>query len=122
MLVHATSAQIALAEWLVSEMDKTAAPPPGPVAAVQPYRNERGQDEVVRVFSLAYAETPRTLQELTNLIRSMSDMQRVFPYNALKLLVTRGTADQMAMAEWLVRQLDRSPGPPATDPGTRDIR
>ena len=120
--VHGTSAQIALAEWLVSEMDKTAAPPPGPVAAVQPYRNERGQDEVVRVFSLAYAETPQNLQELTNLLRSISNMQRVFPYNELKLLVARGTAEQMALADWLLQQLDRPPGQPAPDAGTREIR
>src|ERR1022692_4492928 len=80
MSVHGTSAQIALAEWLLSEMDRPVAPTPSPVPAIQPYRNERGQDEVVRVFSLAYAVSPVNLQQLTNLLRSTSDMQRMFSY------------------------------------------
>jgi type II secretory pathway component GspD/PulD (secretin) len=118
--VHGTSAQIALAEWLVSELDQPAAA--GPAPATHPYTNGRGQDEVVRVFSLAYAQTPVELQELTNLLRSMSDMQRVFPYNSLKLLVARGSADQIALADWLVQQLDRPLVTPTPDTGTREIQ
>jgi malonyl CoA-acyl carrier protein transacylase len=76
----------------------------------------------VRVFSLAYVQTPVELQELTNLVRSMSDMQRVFPYNSLKLLVARGSADQIGLAEWLVRQLDRPLVTPAPDTGTHEIQ
>ncbi|MCX6632638.1 MAG: hypothetical protein NTW28_33965, partial [Candidatus Solibacter sp.] len=68
--VHGNSAQLALAEWLLSEMDRTEARPQAAVAAIHPYRNERGQDEVVRVFSLAHALSPVNVQELTNLIRS----------------------------------------------------
>lgn len=122
MSVQGTSAQLALVEWLLSDMDRPAAPPPSPVPAIHPYTNERGQEEVVRVFSLAYAVSPVNLQELTNVLRSVSEMQRVFPYNALKLLVVRGSAGQMALADWLVEQLDRPPGPPSQDPGTREIR
>jgi hypothetical protein len=118
--VHGTSAQIALAEWLVSELDQPAAAGPAPVT--HPYTNGRGQDEVVRVFSLAYVETPVELQELINLVRSMSDMQRVFPYNSLKLLVARGSADQIGLTDWLVRQLDRPLITPAPDTGTREIQ
>ncbi|MCX6632639.1 MAG: hypothetical protein NTW28_33970, partial [Candidatus Solibacter sp.] len=54
--------------------------------------------------------------------RSTTDMQRVFPYNSLKLLVARGSAEQIAVADWLITQLDRPPGPPVQDAGTRDIR
>ena len=118
--VHGTSAQIALAGWLVSELDQPAAA--GPAPATHPYTNGRGQDEVVRVFSLAYVQTPAELQELINLVRSMSDMQRVFPYNSLKLLVARGSADQIALADWLVQQLDRPLVTPAPDTGTREIQ
>ena len=120
--VHGTSAQIALVEWLLSEMDRPATVAPSPAPAVHPNGNNRGVDQVVRVFSLAYAETPLSLQELTNLLRSLISMQRVFPYNALKLLVASGSADQMAVAEWLVQQVDRPPGPPVRDAGTRDIQ
>lgn len=122
LAVHGTSAQIALVEWIMSEMDKPAGTPPSPVPAIHPNGNDRGVDQVVRVFSLTHAETPLNLQQLTNLLRSLTNMQRVFPYNALKLLVASGSADQMALADWLVQQLDRPPGPPVQDPGTRDLR
>ncbi len=52
----------------------------------------------------------------------MSDMQRVFPHNSLKLLVARGSADQIALADWLVQQLDRPLVTPAPDTGTREIQ
>jgi hypothetical protein len=118
--VHGTSAQIALAGWLVSELDQPAAA--GPVQSTHPYTNGRGQDGVVRVFSLAYVQTLAELQELINLVRSMSDMQRVFPYNSLKLLVARGSADQIALADWLVQQLDHPVVTPAPETGTREIQ
>jgi hypothetical protein len=118
--VHGTGAQITLAEWLVSELDQPVAA--GPAPATHPYANDRGQGEVVRVFSLTYVQTPAELQELINLVRSMSDMQRVFPYNSLKLLVARGSVDQIALADWLVRQLDRPLSTPALDTVTREIQ
>jgi type II secretory pathway component GspD/PulD (secretin) len=119
--VQGTAEQVALVEWMLAELDRTPASLPGTVPAMHPFRDERGVDQVVRVFSLAYAVSPLSLQELTNTVRSISDMQRVFPYNSLKLLVMRGTAEQMAMAEWLVQQLDVPPGSPPVDTGTRDI-
>src|SRR4051794_36455891 len=70
LTVHGNTAQLALADWLISELDRTAAPPPP--SAVQPYRNDRGQPEEVRVFNLLHANTPVQLQELTNVIRSLS--------------------------------------------------
>jgi type II secretory pathway component GspD/PulD (secretin) len=118
--VHGTSAQIALAEWLLSELEQPAAS--GTAPATHPYTNARGQEEVVRVFSLGYLQTPAELQQLINLVRSMSDMQRVFPYNSLKLLVARGSADQIALADWLIRQLDHPAVTPAPDTGTREIQ
>jgi type II secretory pathway component GspD/PulD (secretin) len=119
--VQGNPEQIALVEWMLSELDRPAAALPGTVPAIHPYRDERGVDQVVRVFGMAYAVSPLSLQELTNMVRSISDMQRVFPYNSLKLLVMRGSADQMAMAEWLLQQFDRPPGSPPVDTGTRDI-
>lgn len=122
LTLRGNATQLALAEWLVSEMDRTQTMASGGTPTVQPYRDERGQDQVIRVFSLSHATTPLQLMELTNLVRSISDMQRVFPYNALHVLVMRGTADQMGMAEWLVQQLDRPAGSPPTDGGTRDMK
>jgi len=121
LTVQGTPEQIALVEWMLSELDRPAAALPSPVPAIHPYRDERGVDQVVRVFGMAYAVSPVSLQELTNMVRSITDMQRVFPYNSLKLLVMRGEAEQMAMADWLIQQLDRPPGSAPVDSGTREI-
>jgi type II secretory pathway component GspD/PulD (secretin) len=120
--VHDAPERVAAVEWLIAQLDRTAGVAPGPAPAVHPNGSNRGMDQVVRVFSLAHTETPIQLQELTNLIRSISDMQRVFPYGAQKMVVASGSVDQMAVAEWLVQQLDLAPGSPAPNAGTREIQ
>ena len=118
LTVPGNAEQLAIADWVVSEVDRDT---PSGTLTTQPFHDDRGRAEVVRIFALAHVNTPQQLQELTNLIRSISDLQRVFPYNALHQLVARGSAGQIAMADWLIQQLDREPGTPAPDAGTRDI-
>ena len=116
--LQGNSTQFALAEWVISEMDRDA---PSGTANTQSYRDPRGRVDVVRLFALKHVTTPLQMQELTNLVRSISDIQRVFPYNALHQLVVRSSAEQMAIAEWLIQQLDRPPDTPAPDAGSRDM-
>jgi hypothetical protein len=91
--------QIAVAEWLVAELDR---PAPG-----QP-REFRfgGDDPVIRVFYLRHAVTTEDVQEVATVIRSAGNIRRAFVYNTLKALTLRGTAEQMAFAEWLINSLD----------------
>ena len=116
--LQGNSTQFALAEWVISEMDRST---PSGTLSVQSYRDQGGRVDVVRLFPLAHATTPLQMMEMTNLVRSISDLQRVFPYNSLHMLAVRGSAPQMAIAEWLIQQLDRAAGTPAPDAGTRDI-
>lgn len=95
--------QIALAEWLVSQSD-VAGPTPGAPTQVRQFPDPRSPE--IRVVHLAHTKTALGIQELTNAVRTIADMNRVFPVNTPAILVMRGTADQVAVGEWLLGQLD----------------
>lgn len=65
------------------------------------------EDDVVRVFYVSNATTVQEFQEVATAIRSVTEIRRVFTYNAQKALVVRGTVDQVALAEKLLQDLDK---------------
>ena len=65
------------------------------------------EDYVVKVFYIKNATTVQELQELSTTIRSVTEIRRAFTYNAQWAILVRGTADQVAMAEKLVQDLDK---------------
>ncbi|MEK7405208.1 MAG: hypothetical protein AAB225_08880 [Acidobacteriota bacterium] len=111
VVVRATANQIGMAEWLLSELDKPAGLRPvaqqGQSPAKHEYRVPGATDDVLRVFYLRHARTAQDLQDIATLIRATADIRRVFTSSARTAVVSRGTASQIGMAEWLVDQLDR---------------
>lgn len=105
------AAQMALVEWLVSQMDQPAAP-----GARSEYRPSGGADDVVRIFYPAHTGSPQGLQEIATDVRSIGNIRRLFTYDQSAALIARGTAAEMALAEWLVKQLDASAPPRTADP------
>lgn len=104
LILRGTTDQIALADWLVSELDQSAH-----TSAVHEYRMTGGfirGDSDVRVFYLAHASTPQDFQEVATAVRSVAQIRRVFTYNAPRAMVVRGQPEQIALADWLVNQLD----------------
>jgi hypothetical protein len=101
LTVHATASQIAMAEWLFNELDSPLARP----AVPHEYRTPGTGDDVVRVFYVITAPTVQDFQEVSTLVRTISDMRRVFTYNGRYALAARGTAAQIGLAEWLVKEL-----------------
>jgi hypothetical protein len=106
--VHATAPQIAMAEWLFNELDSPIAQP----AVPHEYRTPGTSDDVVRVFYVITAPTVQDFQEVSTLVRTITDMRRVFTYNGRNALVARGTDAQIGLAEWLVKEL--VPEPPSS--------
>jgi len=100
--VHASPGQIAMAEWLFNELDSPAAEPSVP----HEYRAPGSTDDVVRVFYVTTAATIQDFQEVSTLVRTISDTRRVFTYNGRKALVIRGTDAQIGLAEWLLKELE----------------
>jgi hypothetical protein len=120
LALHGTAEQIALAGWLVAQLDQPAGVTSSPASLEYKGLTEsdgdgRGhptENGIARIFYLAHAATVQDFQETANAIRTVTEIRRVFTYNDGRAMVVRGTPDQMAMAEWLVKQLDQpKPGP-----------
>ncbi|MBI3681762.1 MAG: hypothetical protein HY235_15380 [Acidobacteria bacterium] len=107
LALRGTASQIALAEWLFFELDWD------PQALAQQSQNSARHeyrlsgDDVVRVFYLTHTATVQDLQEVATLVRAMTEVRRLFTYNAPRAVVLRGTASQIALAEWLFFELDK---------------
>jgi hypothetical protein len=101
LVVRDTAAQIQLAEWLVKELDQPAAP------SSHEYRIPGGKDDVVHVLYLAQTGSVQAFQKAATQIRTATQMNRVFTCNTPKALAVRGTADQIAMAERMAKELDK---------------
>jgi hypothetical protein len=100
--IRGTSSQTAMAMWLVNQLDQTVGTPsPGPNDYTL------SSEDVAHVFNLINPRVPMETQEMVTLVRSVADLQRIFIYNARKAIVVRTSPDRMALAAWLVKQLDR---------------
>ncbi len=104
VVVRGTAVQLALAEWLFNEMDQ---PAPQIQNSTHAYPGSVNSNEAVRVFHLANIGTVQNLQEVVTLVRSTSDIRRMFTYNTPRAVAARGPAAQMALAEWLFTELDK---------------
>ncbi len=109
--LRGTPQQIAMAEWLVQELDR----PQDRTTSAAEYPGSASGDNVVKVFRLAHAESPQALQEIATTLRSVGDISRVFVCTAPSAIAVRGAADRTALAAWLVGELDRPAGPSASD-------
>src|ERR1022692_3035067 len=108
--------QVKAAGWLIGVLDQPpgvqpgGAPPPDYRLPQEDWSYTRGAELVVRVAPLTTIDTPQAIQGMVNTVRSIVDMQRCFPLNARRVLVMRGNDEQMALAAWLLQQLDGPPG------------
>ena len=114
LAVRGTTGQIALAEWLSKELDQ---PPRQQTEAQQAqrtgsheYRLAGGGEDLVRVSRLTHPAGPRELQEIATVVRSTADIRWLFIYNAAGMITVRGTAVKLALAEWLINELDQPAG------------
>jgi hypothetical protein len=100
--VRGNNQQITLAAWLVGQLNQ-----PANVAAPAPHEYKLPGDDMARVFELTNPQTPQQLQEIATLIRSIGDIHRLFVCNDRRAVALRGTAEQLALAAWLVSELDK---------------
>ena len=65
------------------------------------------EDFVVKVFYIKNATTVQELQEIATSVRSIAEIRRAFTYNSMNAILVRDTADKVALAEKLIRDLDK---------------
>jgi len=99
-----TSQQFSVATWLIGQLNW-----PKDVPTPRPLDLELSDGETLRIFELTHVPAPPdgALIELYNLVRTVADVPRVFPYSERNILMIRERADKMALAAWLVNELDR---------------
>jgi hypothetical protein len=111
--VRGHQGQITLSAWLVDQLDQPeGTPAPEPRELQVP-----GDKLVARVFELTNVQTQAQLQEISTLIRSTADVMRMFIINNRRAVAMRAEPERVALAAWLIKQLDL-PVPPA-DPTPR---
>jgi hypothetical protein len=116
ILARGTPAQAELASWLVGELDQ-------PAGSLKPGRRDHPfpsdpRSNFVQLYVLANTAHPSAIQQIVNGTRSIADIQRCFPYNSRRVLLMRGSAQQILLADWVLDQLDRPAGTAvAANPG-----
>jgi general secretion pathway protein D len=78
------------------------------IAADTPAKRKELEQSVIRTFYLTNLSQPNELQDLVNILRTLLDTQRLQQFPSQQAVVVRGTPDQIAMAEKLIEDLDKS--------------
>jgi uncharacterized MnhB-related membrane protein len=106
LVVRGPAVQIALAQYLIGSFDVA----PGSVTTSQefPYvaPPPNHGPEVVRVFYLKNSPTPQAVQEILTILRVVAVIEKVFNYTPLTAMAVRGSASDLAAAEFLIQSLD----------------
>jgi general secretion pathway protein D len=66
------------------------------------------EEQVVRTFYLANTLLPQDLNEIVTGLRQLLDLHRVQPVNSLNAIMIRDTPDKIALAEKLIRDIDKA--------------
>jgi general secretion pathway protein D len=78
------------------------------VATDNPAKRKDLEESVVKTFYLTNLSQPTELQDIVNTMRQILEINRVQPLPTEGAIVVRGTPDQIALAQKLVGDLDKS--------------
>lgn len=103
LLLHGTGSQVALGEWLFTNLDRSRSPN----GAKREFQASNNADDIVRIFYLTNPQVPQGVQEIATAVRSLADIPRLFTYNELRAIAMRGTSEQVKLAEFLFAEMDK---------------
>lgn len=109
--------EVAFSKWIIDQLDRPE--PAKPESGTREFTvggpDYRGLGHGARVNFLASMTEPRQISELLTALRTVADVHKVFLFSASHALVMRAGDTDLALAEWLIQQLDlpsqQSPGP-----------
>lgn len=113
LVVRSDARAVALFAWLLDRVDVPAAGTPGAVGAKSsetyqydtPYDRDNDRDNLIRVFYLPTVATVQDFQQIATNIRNATKIRRVYTYNQPRAVALRGTIDQLAQAELIIKQI-----------------
>jgi hypothetical protein len=94
------------AEWIFHQVYPPAGQTPTAVSPDYPM-SDAGRDEVVRVYRLDPGTSNAALTGMVTAIRTVADVQRLFPLESQKALIMRAPAANVAVADWLIQELGK---------------
>jgi len=100
---HGPVEKLVAADWLFQQLDQ----PGGAAGSGAPaeYKMFGDRGEGIAVIPLSPAATGADITAAVTAIRTVVDLQRLFPFEAHKAIVCRGTPEKIAAAEWMVNQV-----------------
>ena len=78
------------------------------VAADNPAKRKEVEQSIIKTFYLSNLSQPTELQDVVNALRQILEIARIQPLPSEGAIVVRGSPDQIALAEKLVSDLDKS--------------
>ena len=109
IVARASAAKMNAADWLIQQAIKPAGDAVTESSAFDAEEARQGP-EVIRVFHLKAGTSNASLTSLVTAIRTIADVQRLFPYESTAGVLMRGPVDKVAAAEWLVNELGTPSG------------
>jgi hypothetical protein len=102
--------QLAIAEWIVKELDGTEGElaQPGPRRAPQQRQLAAG-GKLVDIVYLDSAAKPMEIQEVITTLRQVADVNHIFDYSPRAAIVFQAPPEQVRLAEWLVSTIEKTP-------------
>lgn len=95
--------QIAIADWLFSKLDGPGTLPAG----THEYHIAGSRDDTLRLYRVMNAASVQEFQEIATMIRTIADIRYAYTLNAPRIVGLRANAGQIAMAEWLLQEVDQ---------------
>ncbi len=65
------------------------------------------EDEVTKIFYLRNIATNPEMTAIVTAVRTVADLQRLFPFEGQWAIIAKGTADKVALAEKIIHDLDK---------------
>ena len=78
------------------------------VAADTTTKRKEIEQQVLRTFYLSNLSSSTELQDVSNVLRTVLEMQRLTPLPSQNAIVVRGSVDQVALAEKVINDLDKA--------------
>lgn len=97
--MRGTREQVAVMEWL---MDFVDSPDKGP----QEMRVS-GEEDVIRMFRPTHRKAPKGLYDMTNQVRTIARVRRIFFLSTLGAIAMRGSQEEVSRAEKAISELDK---------------
>ncbi|HKE24307.1 MAG TPA: hypothetical protein VKB88_18220 [Bryobacteraceae bacterium] len=107
LTVGGTPDQLALADWVFHEFDVD---PQASRPAMQEYVVPHASDDVVRVWYF-HGLPPQQLQEIVNMMRTITDVALIYQDRTVNAIAARGTSAQAAASGWLAGTVTQMPSP-----------